>query len=98
MFGCTFTYYMPSTVQIQAALDKAGLHVGAINIRFPHDFVRGAFTNPDSSLRAAAVQLAEEAFKKAYAFVAKHVVVWSPYDGYDLNLQVRNSSLHISAN
>lgn len=62
--------------------------MGAINIRFPARFLRGAFTNPDASLRAAAVQLAAEGCSRAQELGSDHIVVWSPYDGYDHYLQV----------
>lgn len=69
-------------------MKQAGLRVGAINIRFPARFLQGAFTGPDASLRAAAVQLAVEGCSRAQELGSDHVVVWSPYDGYDLYLQV----------
>jgi hypothetical protein len=75
-------------LQVRAALKAAGLAVGAINIRFPERFLRGAFTNPDPALVSAAVQLAAEGCKMAAEFGTDHVVVWSPYDGYDHYLQV----------
>jgi hypothetical protein len=77
-----------AAVQVQEAVKAAGLHVGAINIRFPERFLSGAFTNPDPDLRAAAVQLAADGCRMAAELGADHVVVWSPYDGYDHYLQV----------
>jgi len=62
--------------------------VGAINIRFPPQFLQGAFSNPDPDLRAAAVQLAADGCKTAATLGAAHVIVWSPYDGYDFHMQV----------
>lgn len=75
-------------LQIKAALNQAGLSPGAVNIRFPERFRMGAFTNPDPILRAAAVQLAVGGCSTAVQLGSNHVVVWSPYDGYDYYLQV----------
>ena len=75
-------------LQVKFALSASGLGVGAINIRFPAKFLQGAFTNPDVSLRAAAVQLAAEGCSMAEELGATQVVVWSPYDGYDVHMQV----------
>lgn len=81
----------PAAAQVKEALKAASLGVGAINIRFPERFLRGAFTNPDAALRAAAVQLAAEGCRTAAELGADHVVVWSPYDGYDHYLQVSHT-------
>lgn len=62
--------------------------MGAINIRFPPKFFQGAFSNPDPHLRAAAVQLAVDGCNTAAILGAAHVIVWSPYDGYDFHMQV----------
>ncbi|KAG2438724.1 hypothetical protein HXX76_005269 [Chlamydomonas incerta] len=47
--------------QVQEALSLAGLVAGGVAMRFPADpFRAGAFTNPDPTVRAAAVALAVE--------------------------------------
>lgn len=82
---CVYVYMW---LQIKSALKQAGLSAGAVNIRFPDTFQLGAFTNPDPTLRAAAVALAAEGCSTAAELGAGQVVVWSPYDGYDYYLQV----------
>ena len=77
-------------------MKQAGLSAGAVNIRFPDAFLMGAFTNPDPTLRAAAVALAAEGCSTAAELGAGQVVVWSPYDGYDYYLQVSSSHPHSS--
>ena len=77
---------LSATDSIVAALRDARLGVGALCLRYPPAFRAGAFTNPDASLRASALDLAVRACTTAAALNASHVVYWSPYDGYDAHL------------
>ncbi len=48
-------------MQVQEALSVAGLRSGGVAMRFPADpFRGGAMTNPNATIRAAAVALAVE--------------------------------------
>ena len=75
---------------VLAALQAAGLRAGAVCIRFPaHEMRLGAFTHPSEGVRRRAVALAAEGCKWAQALGASELVVWSAFDGYDYNFQVR---------
>lgn len=68
---------------------QAGLRVTALNMRYDdRAFARGAFTNPDSSMREAAVALTEAAVDLAARAGVPHVIVWPGPDGYDVPFQV----------
>jgi ribokinase len=64
------------------ALKAARLRAGGIATRFPERFRAGAFTNPNATLRADALQTALDGCAWAAALNASELVVWSPYDGY----------------
>jgi len=71
---------------VLAALSSAGLAAGSVCTRFPALFRGGAFSTPNDSLRAQALQLAVQACDWASSLGASQVVVWSPFDGYDYHL------------
>jgi sugar phosphate isomerase/epimerase len=72
---------------LRAALDAAGLAAGAVCTRFPDELRAGAFSNPDADLRAKALAIAVDGCAWAQALGAEHLIVWSPFDGYDYNFQ-----------
>eukprot|EP00976_Prorocentrum_cordatum_P009388 187292-Prorocentrum_minimum.AAC.1 len=61
--------------------------VGAVSLRYPEGFHYGAFTNPNATLRRAAVALTVEGGRAAKALGAAELVVWSAFDGYDYPCQ-----------
>ena len=77
-------------LQVRSALEAAGLETGAICMRYPDEMRLGAFTNPDETLRRKAVELTKGGCRWAQELGANELIVWSPYDGYDYNLQVRH--------
>ena len=81
-----YPQHFDDTATVVAALRSSGLRLDALCLRFPPGFRGGAFTNPDATLRASALDLAVQACTTAAALNASHVVYWSPYDGYDTNL------------
>lgn len=78
---------------VTGALRAAGLAAGAVAVRFPASrFRAGAFTNPDPSVRAAAVDVVAGACAWARSLDASAgVIVWPQFDGYDYHLQVNYS-------
>ena len=72
----------------KAALDEVGLVAGAVCLRYPSKFARGAMNNPDACLRREAIDLTKEAAQAARELGCNEVVVWSAYDGYDYPFQV----------
>uniref|UniRef100_A0A061QID1 Ribokinase n=1 Tax=Tetraselmis sp. GSL018 TaxID=582737 RepID=A0A061QID1_9CHLO len=73
---------------LQQALLDANLTTGAVCMRFPEWMGRGAFTNPNSSVRREAVRLTVEGCEWARRLGADELVIWPQTDGYDYHLQV----------
>jgi xylose isomerase len=76
-----------SAAEAKQALDVAGLVAGAVCLRYPAKFARGAMNHPDPALRRQAIQLTKEAAQVAMDLGCDEVVVWSAYDGYDYPFQ-----------
>jgi len=74
--------------EAKAALDEVGLVAGAVCLRYPSKFARGAMNHPDANLRREAIDLTKEAAQTARDLGCNEVVVWSAYDGYDYPFQV----------
>jgi sugar/nucleoside kinase (ribokinase family)/sugar phosphate isomerase/epimerase len=74
--------------EAKAALDEAGLVAGAVCLRYPSKFARGAMNHPDPLLRQEAIELTKQAAQVALDLGCNEVVVWSAYDGYDYPFQV----------
>lgn len=77
-----------SSEEAKEALGHAGLVAGAVCLRYPSKFARGAMNHPDAELRREAVELTMEAANVARELGCNEVVVWSAYDGYDYPFQV----------
>jgi len=77
-----------SVEDVKEALKTHGLSCHAVT---PHiymrEYARGAFTNPDAEVRAAAVARCKEAIPVARALGAKYVKFWPGQDGFDYPLQ-----------
>ena len=73
--------------EAKAALDEAGLKAGAVCLRYPKEFARGAMNHPDPEMRRRAIDLTKEAAQVALDLGCQEVVVWSAYDGYDYMFQ-----------
>lgn len=74
--------------EAKEALDEVGLVAGAVGLRYPSKFARGAMNHPDQELRREAIQLTKEAAQAAMDLGCNEVVVWSAFDGYDYPFQV----------
>lgn len=72
-----------TNVEAKAALAEAGLVAGAVCLRYPSTFARGAMNHPDAKLRQEAISLTKQAAEAAIELGCSEVVVWSAYDGYD---------------
>jgi len=70
-------------------LDEVGLVAGAVCLRYPSKFARGAMNHPDEALRREAIQLTKEAAVVAKELGCDEVVIWSAFDGYDYPFQVK---------
>lgn len=81
-------FYSWTSQEAKQALSDAGLVAGAVCLRFPVKFARGAMNHPDAELRREAIDMTKEAAQVARDLGCKEVVVWSAYDGYDYPFQV----------
>ena len=77
-----------SNEDTRTTLENAGLVAGAVCLRYPGKFARGAMNHPDLALRREAIQLTKEAAQVAVDLGCDEVVVWSAFDGYDYPFQV----------
>ena len=75
--------------QVQAALAEHGLQaVGVTPEIYMRRFSRGAFTNPDPDVRAAALATLNEAADVVRKLGARYLKVWPGQDGWDYPFQV----------
>lgn len=79
-------YWTPE--EAKQALDEVGLVAGAVCLRYPSKFARGAMNHPDEHMRREAIDMTKDAAKAARILGCNEVVVWSAYDGYDYPFQV----------
>lgn len=71
--------------QAKAFLDMAGLKAGAVCLRYPSEFARGALHHPTRAQEA--IELTKQACQAAIDLGAPEVVIWSAFDGYDYPFQ-----------
>jgi sugar/nucleoside kinase (ribokinase family)/sugar phosphate isomerase/epimerase len=76
-----------TVAEAKQALQEAGLVAGAVCLRYPVKFARGAMNHPDPAMRREAIELTKEAAQAALDLGCREVVVWSAYDGYDYPFQ-----------
>ena len=76
-----------TVTEAKAALDEAGLVAGAVCLRYPKEFARGAMNHPDPAMRRQAIEMTKQAAQVALELGCREVVVWSAYDGYDYPFQ-----------
>ena len=76
-----------TVAEAKAALEEAGFVAGAVCLRYPDEFARGAMNHPDPVMRRRAIELTKEAAQVALDLNCREVVVWSAYDGYDYPFQ-----------
>jgi len=74
--------------EAKAALDEVNLIAGAVCLRYPSKFARGAMNHPDLEMRREAIEITKQAAEAAMVLGCKEVVVWSAFDGYDYPFQV----------
>jgi ribokinase len=77
-----------TVLEAKQALDDVGLVAGAVCLRYPSKFARGAMNHPDSAMRREAIMLTKEAAQAAIDLGCNEVVIWSAFDGYDYPFQV----------
>lgn len=74
--------------EAKRTLDEVGLVAGAVCLRYPSTFARGAMIHPDMVLRSKAIDMTKKAAEAARILGCNEVVVWSAYDGYDYPFQI----------
>jgi xylose isomerase len=74
--------------QVGEALRRYGLRAAAITpIVYDQQFRKGAFTNPDATLRQRAIDLGKRAIDVALELRADYVKFWPGQDGFDYPFQ-----------
>jgi sugar/nucleoside kinase (ribokinase family) len=66
-----------SAAEAKVALDDVGLVAGAVCLRYPSKFARGAMNHPDEELRREAIELTKQAAGVARELGCDEVVIWS---------------------
>jgi xylose isomerase len=74
--------------EAREALENSGLVAGAVCLRYPSEFARGAMNHPDPAMRREAIGMTKRAAEAALQLGCREVVIWSAYDGYDYPFQV----------
>ena len=83
-----------TTDQVKRALSAGGLRAIAVTPAiYTQRFQKGAFTNPDASVRADAIALCKQAIPVAKELGADYVKFWPGQDGYDYPLQADHLAL-----
>ncbi|EJK51854.1 hypothetical protein THAOC_28935, partial [Thalassiosira oceanica] len=77
-----------SAEEARDCLEGHGLVAGAVCLRYPPRFARGAMNHPDPEMRREAIEMTMAAADAARVLGCDEVVVWSAYDGYDYPFQV----------
>jgi len=75
--------------EAKEALDEVNLVAGAVCLRYPSKFARGAMNHPEEDMRREAIEITKQAAEAARVLGCNEVVVWSAYDGYDYPFQVK---------
>lgn len=65
------------------SLKELGLGCNGVATRFGESFVKGDFSNPNSTLRGNALQLAHEAAEMCQEIGGDTLTLWFAHDGYD---------------
>ncbi|MDX2023721.1 MAG: sugar phosphate isomerase/epimerase family protein [Deltaproteobacteria bacterium] len=74
--------------EVKAALERNHLRAWAVTPHiYTREFQKGAFTNPDPSVRKGAIELCKEAIEVARGLGAKYVKFWPGQDGFDYPFQ-----------
>ncbi|HRW40433.1 MAG TPA: hypothetical protein P5193_02695, partial [Microthrixaceae bacterium] len=77
------TLALERDLQLVEHLDRVGLKINSVAMRFRADFVGGEFTNADPAIRAQAIELTKQGIDAAAALGSDLVTVWLGFDGYD---------------
>lgn len=74
--------------QVLATLQKNGLKLNALNMRFRKEYIHGVYANPSAQVRQQAIELTREAGRICKQLGGSLVIIWLSYDGYDYAMQM----------
>ncbi len=63
--------------EAKKSLEEVGLKAGAVCLRYPSKFARGAMNHPDEEMRNEAIKITMEAAEVARELGCNEVVIWS---------------------
>ena len=81
--------------EVAGRVADAGLSISGLAMRYYSDpaFKRGGFTNPDKSVRKAAIDLTRRGIDEARRLGSSLMTIWPGQDGFDQNFQADYSAL-----
>ncbi|MCW1919017.1 sugar phosphate isomerase/epimerase [Rhodobacter sp. KR11] len=84
-----FPDHVPAPRETAAMITDCGLQLSGLAMRYYSNpaFKRGAFTNPDATVRREAIDLTKRGIDAAREMGAPMMTLWLGQDGFDYNLQ-----------
>lgn len=76
-----------SNQEVREMLDRVGLTINSVAMRFRDHYLGGEYTNADPQVRADAIALTKKGIDAAADLGAEVVTVWLGFDGYDYTFQ-----------
>lgn len=73
--------------EIKTMMDKTGLKLNAVNLRFREEYIAGIFDHADAQIRKKAVQLSLSAADACRKLGGRQCIIWLGYDGFDYSFQ-----------
>ena len=81
-------HFKQNTVEeLMAILDKAGLKLNAVNLRFRDEYLHGIFDNQDEGIRSKAVELCKAAANVCRQMGGLQCIIWLGFDGFEYSFQ-----------
>lgn len=77
-----------SAQQVKEMLNKNGMELNGVNLRFRADYVNGELANSDPEIAKKAVQLCKDAADYCREAGGRVVTIWLGFDGFDYSFQV----------
>ncbi|MGL4653328.1 sugar phosphate isomerase/epimerase family protein [Cetobacterium sp.] len=77
-----------SDSELKLKIEKLGLGVNGVALRFRDEFIFGEFTNRDRLISKEAIKISKEAIDKCEYLGGKIVTIWLGFDGFDYPFQI----------
>jgi len=77
--------------EVKKSMDKNGLQLNGLALRFKDDFINGELANKKDSISKAALDLCKEAINITETLGGDQITIWLGYDGFDYSFQINYS-------